>query len=96
MRARSPDQAAWKKFDEAGTEQRVDLPRMTGFTWHGYLPGIGPGQRYGYRVHGPWDPSTGRRCNPRKLLLDPYARRLVGEFRWHPALFDHGIDQIGI
>ena len=76
-------------FDDAGTEQRVDLPRMTGFTWHGYLPGIGPGQRYGYRVHGPWDPSTGRRCNPRKLLLDPYTRAIEGNVRWSDAIHGH-------
>jgi isoamylase len=76
-------------FDENGAETRVDLPRMTGFTWHGYLPGVGPGQRYGYRVHGPWDPSSGRRCNPRKLLLDPYARAIEGEVRWTAAIHGH-------
>ncbi|MEX1297281.1 MAG: glycogen debranching protein GlgX [Candidatus Limnocylindrales bacterium] len=76
-------------FDASGTETRLDLPRMTGFTWHGYLPGVGTGQRYGYRVHGPWDPSRGRRCNPRKLLLDPYARAIEGEVRWAPAVHGH-------
>ena len=76
-------------FDETGRETRVDLPQMTGFTWHGYLPGIRPGQRYGYRVHGPWDPSSGRRCNPRKLLLDPYARAIEGEVRWGAAIHGH-------
>jgi glycogen operon protein len=58
-------------FDAAGREERVDLPAMSGFTWHGYLRGVGPGQRYGYRVHGPWEPASGVRCNPQKLLLDP-------------------------
>jgi glycogen operon protein len=62
---------------------------MTGFTWHGYLPGVEPGQRYGYRVHGPWDPASGRRCNPRKLLLDPYARAIDGELRWGDAIHGH-------
>jgi glycogen operon protein len=76
-------------FDESGVESRVDLPQMTGFVWHGYVPGVQAGQRYGYRVHGPWDPSTGRRCNPRKLLLDPYARAIEGEVRWSDAIHGH-------
>ena len=62
---------------------------MTGYTWHGYLPGVEPGQRYGYRVHGPWDPASGRRCNPHKLLLDPYARAIDGELRWSDAIHGH-------
>ncbi len=57
--------------------------------WHGYLPGCAPGQIYGYRVHGPWDPKQGLRCNPAKLLLDPYARQLAGQFQWHEAVFDY-------
>ncbi|MGH3870207.1 MAG: glycogen debranching protein GlgX [Pseudonocardiaceae bacterium] len=61
-----------------GTEQRVPLVERTFGVWHGLLPGLGPGQRYGYRVHGPWDPARGLRCNPAKLLVDPYARRIEG------------------
>ena len=76
-------------FDEAGAETRVELPQMSGYTWHGYLPGVGPGQRYGFRVHGPWDPSSGRRCNPQKLLLDPYARAIDGDLRWSDAIHGH-------
>ena len=76
-------------FDEAGTETRVDLPRMTGHSWHGYLPGVGPGQRYGYRVHGPWAPDSGVRCNPSKLLLDPYARAIDGHIRWGASIHGH-------
>jgi isoamylase len=76
-------------FDEAGRETRIDLPEMTGFAWHGYLPGVGPGQRYGYRVHGPWDPAKGVRCNPAKLLLDPYARAVDGGVRWSKAIHGH-------
>ena len=76
-------------FDEAGHETRIDLPGMTGFSWHGYLPDIGPGQRYGYRVHGPWDPAAGLRCNPHKLLLDPYARAIDGDVRWGDAVYGH-------
>ncbi|HET7725930.1 MAG TPA: glycogen debranching protein GlgX [Candidatus Limnocylindrales bacterium] len=76
-------------FDNEGTERRVDLPESTGFVWHGYLPTVGPGQRYGYRVHGPWNPDAGQRCNPAKLLLDPYAKAIDGEVRWDEAVFPY-------
>jgi isoamylase len=79
-------------FDKSGAETRVFLPERSGAYWHGYLPGIEPGQRYGYRVHGPWDPARGLRCNPAKLLIDPYALALDGEFRWGQALFPHALD----
>ncbi|MDA1096534.1 MAG: glycogen debranching protein GlgX [Chloroflexi bacterium] len=79
-------------FDDQGIETRVDLPEVTGFCWHGYVPGIRPGQRYGYRVHGPWDPSTGTWCNPNKLLIDPYARAIDGEVDWHEAMFPYRFD----
>ena len=72
-----------------GDEQRVELPEMTGYCWHGYLPGVGPGQRYGFRVHGPYDARAGLRCNPAKLLLDPYAKAVDGEVRWDPALYPY-------
>jgi isoamylase len=76
-------------FDDAGRQTAsYDLPGRSGDIWHGELPGCHPGQRYGYRVHGPWDPSAGLRCNPAKLLIDPYARRLDGDFAWHGAVFD--------
>ncbi|MGI9253745.1 MAG: glycogen debranching protein GlgX, partial [Thermomicrobiales bacterium] len=71
---------------------RVLLPDRTGNTWHGYLPGIGPGQAYGFRVHGPWDPDRGNRFNPAKLLLDPYARAISGAVRWNPAVYAHRTD----
>jgi isoamylase len=76
-------------FDEAGTETRIPLTEVDGFVWHGYLPAIGPGQRYGYRVHGPYDPRRGCRCAPSKLLLDPYAKAVEGELTWDEALFDY-------
>jgi isoamylase len=76
-------------FDEAGTETRVELTEVDGFVWHGYLPTIGPGQRYGYRVHGPRDPRRGARCAPSKLLLDPYAKAVEGDVTWNEALFDY-------
>jgi glycogen operon protein len=63
---------------EDGTERRVELTERTFGTWHGIVPGVTPGQRYGYRVHGPYEPSRGLRCNPAKLLVDPYARRITG------------------
>ena len=69
-------------FDPDGVELRLDLPEVTAFVWHGYLPGIEPGQRYGFRVHGPYDPARGHRCNPHKLLVDPYARALDGQPIW--------------
>src|ERR1700712_1153051 len=61
-------------FDDAGVETRVDLLEVDAYVWHAYLPAVQPGQRYGYRVHGPYDPSKGGRLNPNKLLLDPYAK----------------------
>src|ERR1044071_2400757 len=72
--------------DLRGREQRVDLRAGTGQIWHAYLPEVGPGTRYGYRVHGPWDPGRGLRCNPNKLLVDPYARAISEGLRWGPAL----------
>ncbi len=74
-------------FDEDGTEHRHRLQENTHQVWHGRLPGVGPGQRYGYRVHGGWEPSSGQRYNPAKLLLDPYARAIDGDQIPHPALF---------
>jgi isoamylase len=62
-------------FDADGSERRVALTEVGGFVWHGKVPGIDPGQHYGYRVHGPWDPVRGQVCNPNKLLLDPTPRR---------------------
>ncbi|WP_375263572.1 glycogen debranching protein GlgX [Palleronia sp.] len=78
-------------FDEAGNETRLDLPDMEGGVWYGYLPGIYPGQRYGYRVHGPYAPSEGHRFNPNKLLIDPYARQLTGAVVWNDALFGYDV-----
>jgi isoamylase len=69
-------------FDEAGAEQRVSLVEQDAGIWHGFVPAIGPGQRYGYRVSGPYEPRLGLRCNSNKLLLDPYARAIVGDVTW--------------
>jgi isoamylase len=76
-------------FDADGRESRVALPEVSGFVWHGYLPGVGPGQRYGYRVHGPWAPRDGVRCAPSKLLLDPYALAVEGQPEFNEALFTY-------
>jgi len=79
-------------FDEAGEESRWSLQQGEGFVWQGHLPEAHPGQPYGYRVHGPWDPAAGARCNPAKLLLDPYARAVAGAVHWHPAVYGHAPD----
>ena len=65
------------------------MPDCDEGVWHGYLPGCRPGQSYGYRVHGPWRPESGLRCNPAQLLLDPYCLEIAGEFQWHDAVYDH-------
>ena len=75
-------------------ETRIELTEVDGHIWHAYLPDVGPGQRYGYRVHGPWEPSRGRRCNASKLLLDPYARSVTGAVDWSPACYGHDPDDI--
>ena len=69
--------------------RRVTLPEVDGFVWHAYIPSIEPGQRYGYRVHGPYDPEAGLRCNPNKLLLDPYSKAIDGTFEWNQSLFSY-------
>jgi isoamylase len=72
-----------------GTETRVELLEVDAYVWHAYLPQVQPGQRYGYRVHGPYDPKNGLRCNPNKLLFDPYAKATCGDIDWEPALFGY-------
>nr|WP_107418397.1 glycogen debranching protein GlgX [Streptomyces mutomycini] len=76
-------------FDERGTETRLPLTELTHEIWHGFVPGVGAGQRYGYRVHGRWDPWTGARWNAAKLLLDPYARAVDGSFVLPPEVYGH-------
>ena len=79
-------------FGPHGGEERVELREVDAFNWHAYLPGIMPQQRYGYRVHGPYDPASGLRCNPAKLLLDPYATAVEGEVGWDRSLFPYDFD----
>jgi glycogen operon protein len=81
-------------FDEDGKEEleRVELPEYTNQIWHGYLPGVKAGARYGYRVHGPYEPENGHRFNPNKLLLDPYACAYAGKLEWNPALFGYQME----
>src|SRR4051794_27623394 len=76
-------------FDDAGQETRIALTEIDGFVWHGYVPWVSPGQRYGFRVHGPYEPDKGLRCNPAKLLLDPYAKAIEGDVDWNEALFSY-------
>jgi isoamylase len=80
-------------FDPSGEVEthRVTLPEYTDQIFHGYIPGLGPNQVYGYRVHGPYEPNEGHRFNPNKLLLDPYARAHIGEIRWNDACYGYTI-----
>ncbi|RDJ27180.1 glycogen debranching enzyme GlgX [Bosea caraganae] len=80
-------------FDESGTKEvaRIALPEYTNEIWHGYLPGVKPGQRYGYRVHGRYAPEEGHRFNPNKLLLDPYAREYAGDIAWNEAHYGYDV-----
>jgi isoamylase len=80
-------------FDSDGLQEleRIELPEYTDEVWHGYLPDVRPGQVYGYRVHGPYAPKEGHRFNPNKLLLDPYAKQIIGELKWDHALFGYTI-----
>jgi glycogen operon protein len=92
------DQVELCLFDGAGyasTEERVALTEVDGFIWHGYLHGVGPGQRYGYRVHGKYEPQAGHRCNPAKLLIDPYAKAIEGSVRFDQAVFGYEFDSQG-
>ncbi|HEX5534413.1 MAG TPA: glycogen debranching protein GlgX [Actinomycetales bacterium] len=79
-------------IDDEGQEERVPLTEVDGGVWHGYLPGVQPGQRYGFRVHGPLEPESGLRCNPSKLLLDPYAKAIEGQVDGDPSLFSYHFD----
>ncbi len=76
-------------FDESGQETRVELIDVDAFVWHAYLPSVQPGQRYGYRVYGPYDPANGCRFNPNKLLLDPYAKAVDGQVEWGQSVFSY-------
>jgi isoamylase len=76
-------------FDADGSEERVALGEVDAFVWHGKVPGVGPGQRYGWRVHGPYDPKRGLRFNPNKLLIDPYAKAIEGDVDWGPEVFGY-------
>jgi glycogen operon protein len=78
-------------FDADGAEERVRLHEQTDLVWHCYLPDLRPGQRYGYRVHGPYDPGHGHRFNPQKLLIDPYAKRIDGGVEWSDRVFGYRI-----
>ncbi len=79
-------------LDDDGAERRIDVDEVDAHVWHVYLPGVSPGTRYGYRVHGPYDPSRGHRCNPAKLLLDPYAKAIDGQIDGDPSLFSYQFD----
>ncbi len=76
-------------IEEDGSERQIQINEQTFHVFHGYVPGLRPGQRYGFRVHGPWDPAHGKRFNANKLLLDPYAKAVCGTMHHEPAIFGH-------
>src|SRR5581483_5158035 len=76
-------------FDANGEESRYQLPEVDAYCWHGYIEHIEPGSLYGYRVYGPYEPEEGTRCNPAKLLLDPYAKAVAGEVQWGQAPYSY-------
>src|SRR5271155_1867659 len=84
-------------FDPTGTQEahRVELPEYTDEVWHGYLPDVGPGTVYAFRVHGPYEPEAGHRFNPNKLVLDPYAKAHVGQLKRGPELFGYTLGAEG-
>ncbi|MDQ3628828.1 MAG: glycogen debranching protein GlgX [Actinomycetota bacterium] len=79
-------------FGDDGAETRVAMTERDALVWHTYLPRVGPGQRYGFRVHGPYDPSAGHRCDPSKLLMDPYAKAVDGQIDWAQACFSYDFE----
>ena len=82
-------------FDEDDHETRVEMTEQNSYVWHNYIPGLQPGQRYGYRVYGPYNPARGQRCNPSKLLLDPYAKAIEGNIDDDPSLFSYDMSNPG-
>jgi glycogen operon protein len=82
-------------FDEGRKQLSLEMPECDDGVWHGFVPDCNAGQRYGFRVHGPWNPDAGLRCNPAKILIDPYARRIDGEFDWNGKVFDYVGGQSG-
>ena len=77
-------------FDDQNNQiESLPLEECTAFVWHGFIPGIRPGQHYGYRVHGSWDPAKGLRFNEKKLLVDPYAQAIVGYVHWDQSIFPY-------
>ncbi|WP_422117336.1 glycogen debranching protein GlgX [Brachybacterium sp. UNK5269] len=79
-------------LDDDGAERRIEITEVDAFVWHVYLPAVQPGQRYGFRVHGPYDPAAGVRCDPSKLLLDPYAKAISGMASNHPSLYSYDFE----
>src|SRR5215831_20786562 len=82
-------------FDDRGAETQIPLREYDAGVWHAFVPGVGPGQAYGYRATGPYDPGRGVRCNPQKLLLDPYARATTGSVRFGPEVLGYAVDDPG-
>ena len=79
-------------IDADGAEECLALTERSGNTWHAHVAGVGGGQLYGYRIHGPWDPARGLRYNPAKILIDPYAKAIEGDFNWGQHQFSYSFD----
>ena len=79
------------RVDDTKEAQRILLPEHTDMVWHGYFPDVEPGQLYGYRVHGPYDPGNGHRFNPNKVVLDPYAKAIGRDVTWDDSLFGYQV-----
>jgi isoamylase len=90
--AEAADRVQLCRFDPEGRETRLELDEYDFGVWHGFVPGMAPGDRYGFRVHGPYDPGRGLRCNPAKLLLDPYAKAIDGDVAWDRRIFGYDLD----
>src|SRR5579885_2209936 len=81
----------FNSIEDEHEAQRIVLPERTDMVWHGYLPDVEPGQLYGYRIHGPYDPCNGHRFNPNKVVLDPYAKAIGRDVQWDDSLFAYRV-----
>src|SRR5215217_5837498 len=89
--ARKVELCLFDSTQDSKPAHTIVLPEQTDMAWHGYFPDVEPGQLYGYRVHGPYDPGNGHRFNPNKIVLDPYAKAIGRDLKWHDSLFGYKV-----